>query len=148
MINETMMQEIIDMKQKGYSINEIVEYYDAKPGKAPSRPSIRKYYGMDGMPDDPGANLAKDKVFDEEPWKSAIIAILKNNPKKIYGSSVYDVLEERFIENDGYDHLLGSDRTLRTYIGYLKESGQVEMPEPDRRIYEHVFGRPEELVID
>ena len=31
------------------------------------RENFRKYYGIDGMPDDPGANLAKDKAFDEEP---------------------------------------------------------------------------------
>jgi len=150
MLKKTMMQEIIDLKMKGYSIGEIIEYYEAMPGKPPSRPTIRKYYQMDVVPADPGENLAKDKVYDEEPWKSAIIAILKNNPGKIYGSSVYDVLEERFIENGEYDSLPGSDRTLRTYIGYLIESGQVEKAEPDRRIYEHVFDTPpgQQMLVD
>jgi len=142
MLKKTTMQEIFDMKMKGYSVNEVIEYYEAKPGKPPSRPTIRKYYNMDAIPDDPGVNLVKDKVFDVEPWKSAIITILKNNPKKIYGSSVYDVLEEHFIENGEYDCLPGSDRTLRTYISYLLESGQVERAEPGQRIYEHVFDTP------
>jgi len=60
MVKETMVQEIIDMKLKGYSINEIIEHYDGKVGKAPSRPTIHKYYSMDVMPNDIGANLVKD----------------------------------------------------------------------------------------
>jgi hypothetical protein len=144
-----MVQEIIDMKLQGYSINGIIEYYESKPGKAPSRPTIRKYYNMDVVPDDLGANLAKDKVFDEEPWKSAIIAILRNNPK-CYSSSVYDVLVERFVEDGIYEGLPGSERTLRTYIGYLAESGQVEASEKEGRIYDHVFDTPpgQQMLID
>ena len=150
MLKEAMMQEIIDLKMKGYSINEIVEYYENKPGKAPSRPTVRKYYKMDIVPVDPCAKLAKDKVFDQEPWKSSIITILKNNPGKCYGSSVYDVLAERFIENGNYRVLPGSERTLRTYIKYLIQSGQVERSEPDKRIYEHVFDTPpgQQMLID
>ena len=92
MLRETMIQEIIDMKLKGYSINEIIEHYEGKSGKPPSRPTIRKYYNMDAVPEDLGVNLVKEKAFDDEPWKDAIIAILKNNPGKCYSSSVYDVL--------------------------------------------------------
>ena len=141
MLRETMIQEIIDMKLKGYSINEIIEYYEGKPGAPPSRPTIRKYYNMDVVPENLGANLAKDKVFDDEPWKSIIIATLKNNPK-CYSSSVYDVLMERFVEDGGYEALPGSERTLRTYIGYLFESGQIEAAEKEGRIFDHVFDTP------
>ena len=150
MLREKMIQEIIDMKLKGYSINEIIEYYERKPGKPPTRPTIRKYYNMDAVPDDLGAKLVKDKVFDEEPWKGAIIAILVNNPKKCYSSSVYDVLVERFVENGSYDSLPGSERTLRTYIGYLADSGQIDAVEKDGRIYEHVFDTPpgQQMLID
>jgi hypothetical protein len=149
MPGETMIQEIIDMKLKGYSVNEIIEYYEGKPGKPPSRPTIRKYYNMDAVPDDLGANLAKEKVFDEEPWKSAIMAILANNPK-CYSSSVYDVLMERFVENEGHAGLPGSERTLRTYIGHLIQSGQVKAAEKDGRIYDHVFDTPpgRQMLID
>ena len=142
MLRKSIMQEIVDMKLKGYSINEITEYYEGKTGKPPSRPTIRKYYNMDIIPDEPGANLVKDKVFDVEPWKSAIIAILKNNPKKCYASSVYDVLVERFIENDNYESLPGSERTLRSYTKHLIQSGQVETDEKDGRIYDYVFDTP------
>jgi hypothetical protein len=136
-----MIQEIIDMKLKGYSVNEIIEYYERQPGKTPSRPTIRKYYNMDAVPDNLGTSLAKDKVFDTEPWKSAIIAILTNNPK-CYSSSVYDVLIERFVETEGMERLPGSERTLRTYLGYLVQSGQVEAAEKGGRIYDHVFDTP------
>ena len=149
MLRETMIQEIIDMKLKGYSINEIIEHYEKNPGTPPSKPTIRKYYNMDVVPDNLAANLVKDKVFDEEPWKSVILAILANNPK-CYSSSVYDVLIERFVENEGYAGLPGSERTLRSYIGYLKQSGQVESVEKDGRIYDHVFDTPpgQQMLID
>jgi len=98
MLRRPMIQEIIDMKTKGYSINEIIEYYERSSAQAPSRPTIRKYYNMDVVPDDLGANLSKDKVFNVDPWKSYIIGILANNPGKCYSSSVYDVMMERFIE--------------------------------------------------
>lgn len=150
MLRKPMVQEIIDMKLKGYSINEIIEYYEGKQGKSPSRPTIRKYYEMDAVSDEIGANLVKDKVFDVEPWKSAIIAILKNNPKKCCSSSVYDVLLERFIENDDYERLPGSERTLRTYIKHLIAGGEVEAGEKEGRIYDHVFDTPpgQQMLID
>jgi hypothetical protein len=149
MVRETKVQEIIDMKLKGYSINEIIEYFERKPGKSPSRPTIRKYYSMDAVPTDLGANLVKEKVFDVEPWKGAIIAILKNNPKS-YRSSVYDVLIERFVENGKYEQLPGSERTLRSYVDYLIESGQIESDKESGRIYDHVYDTPpgEQMLID
>ena len=105
---------------------------------------------MDAVPEDLGVNLAKDKAFDDEPWKDAIIAILKNNPGKCYGSSVYAVLQERFIENGAYDSLPGGERTLRSYIGHLIKSGQIEQAEKDGRIYGHVFDTPpgQQMLID
>jgi hypothetical protein len=149
MLNKNMMQEIIDMKMRGYSLNEIIEYCDNKPGKTPSRPTVRKYYGMDAIPHDVGSRLAKDKVFDHDPWKSAIIEILRNNPEA-YGSSVYDVLAERFVETGEYDCLPACVRTLRNYIGYLFESGQIEKLPENRRIYGHVFDTPpgEQMIVD
>ena len=150
MLRRSVMQEIIDMKLKGYSINEIIEFYEGRTGKPPSRPTIRKYYSMDIVPEDVGANLAKDKVFDEEPWKSYIINVLMNNPKKCYSSSVYDVLVEKFIENGGYKSLPGSERTLRNYIQYLFKSGQVDATEKGGRIYDYVFDTPpgQQMLID
>jgi hypothetical protein len=145
-----MIQDIKDMKERGYSINEIIEHYEGRPGKTPSRPTIRKYYGMDGMPEDPGKNLKKDKAFDDEPFRSAIIEIMRNNSGRCHASSVYDVLEERFVENGSHDRLPASDRTLRNYIRHLVESGEVETEPADRRLYEHVFDTPpgQQMLID
>ena len=150
MLRRAMIQEVIDMKTRGYSINEIISLYESKPGKVPSRPTIRKYYNMDTIPKDLGASLSKEKAFDSEPWKSYIIAVLKNNSKKCYSSSVYDVLEERFIESGEYASLPGSERTLRTYIQHLINSGQVETAEKDGRIYDYVFDTPpgQQMLID
>ena len=150
MLSKPMIQEIVDMKMQGYSVGEIQEHYVRKTGKPPSLPTIRKYYAMDVAPADPGENLEKDKVFDEEPWKSAIIRILGNNPRKCYGSSVYDVLVEHFIENGDYDRLPATERTLRNYIGYLAESGQIEKVEGSGRIYDTVFDTPpgRQMLID
>lgn len=142
MLRREMIQEIIDMKQKGYSINEIIGYYESKPGNAPSRPTIRKYYKMDMVPEELSDNLAKDKVFDKEPWKGQIIAVLLNNPKKCYSSSIYDVLIEKNVEGGEYKSLPGSERTLRTYVQHLISSGQVERAEKDRRTYDYVFDTP------
>ena len=150
MLKKPMIQEIIDMKVRGYSIGEIQEHYVGKTGKPPTLPTIRKYYAMDVAPDDPGENLTKDKVFDDEPWKSAIIKILGNNPNKCYSSSVYDVLVEHFVENGDYDKLPATERTLRNYIGYLTESGQIEKAEKNGRIYDTVFDTPpgQQMLID
>jgi hypothetical protein len=150
MLKKQMMQEIIDMKMRGYSIGEIREHYARKPGKPPSIPTIRKYYAMDVAPANPGASLAKDKVFDAEPWKSTIVKILRNNPGKCYGSSVYDVLIEHFVENGNHEKLPGEERTLRRYIGYLTESGQAGQTEKNGRIYDAVFDTPpgQQMLID
>jgi hypothetical protein len=150
MLRRSMMQEIIDMKMKGYSIKEIIEHYEGKPGKPPSRPTIRKYYSMDAIPDSIGVALAKDKVFDVEPWRSYIIAVLMNNPGKCYSSAVYDVLMERFVEDGSHESLPGSERTLRNYIAHLIKSGQVETAEKGGRIYDYVFDTPpgQQMLID
>ena len=150
MLNKPMIQEIIDMKTRGYSIGEIHEYYAGKPGKALSLPTIRKYYAMDVVPDEPGLNLSKEKVFDVEPWRSTILKILKNNPGKCYSSSVYDVLTEHFVDNGDYDQLPATERTLRNYIGYLSESGQACKDTESGRIYDTVFDMPpgQQMLID
>jgi transposase len=150
MLRREMMQEIIDLKLRGYSINEIIEHYEGKTGKPPSRPTIRKYFNMDAVPEGIGASLAKEKVFDAEPWRSYIIDVLANNPKECYSSSVYDVLVEKFVEGDGHEGLPGSERTLRNYIKHLIESGQVEKAQQDGRTYDYVFDTPpgQQMLID
>ena len=145
------MQEIQDLKLRGYTKSEITAYYKERGMKPPSRPTISKYYDMDVVPDDPGIKLAKDKAFDVSPFRETIIAILEANSKKDYCmSSVYDLLEEKFIENGPYDSLPGNEQTLRNYVHYLEKSGQIDSSDEHRRVYDHVFDTPpgEQMLID
>ena len=151
MLTKTKMQEIQDLKLQGYTKADIIRYYEAQGRKPPSRPTISKYYDMDVIPDDPGANLAKPKTFDAEPFRSTIIRILETNSGKSFCmSSVYDVLEEKFIENGEYEKLPGNQQTLRNYIHYLEDSGQINREPEHRRIYDYVFDTPpgEQMLID
>jgi hypothetical protein len=151
MLKEKQMQEIQDLKLRGYSMNEIVRYYEEKGQKPPSLPTIRKYYQMDAVPEVPNQNLIKDKAFDHEPYRTAIIEIIRNNNKSSYCvSSIHDVLIEKFIENGTTVSLPGNEQTLRNYIHYLTSSGIIENEPENRRIYDHVFDTPpgEQMLID
>ena len=130
MLDKTQMQEIQDLKLRGYTKSEILKYYKDQGLKPPSRPTISKYYDMDVVPDDPGVNLSKDKAFDVSPFREDIIAILEANSRKDYCiSSVYDVLEEKFIENGDFESLPGNEQTLRNFVHYLEDSGQIDTGE-------------------
>lgn len=100
---------------------------------------------MDVFPDDPGAKLAKPETFDAEPFRSTIISILGTSSGRSY-----DVLEEKFIENEEYEKLPGNQQTLRNYIHYLEDSGQINREPEHRRIYDYVFDTPpgDQMLID
>ena len=152
MLTKNEMQEIQDLKLRGYTKSEIPQYYIAQGRKPPSAPTIRKYYDMDVLPDKPGINLQKDKVFDHDPFRPVIIEVLRNNAgnKHLCISSIYDVLEERFIENGDYTELPGNEQTLRNYVHYLQDNGIVDKEPKNSRIYEYVFDTPpgEQMLID
>ena len=151
MLAKTQMQEIQDLKLRGYTKAEILKYYEEQGVKPPSRPTISKYYDMDVVPDNPGAKLSKEKVFDVSPFREAIIAILEDNNRNDFCiSSVYDVLEEKFIENGDYESLPGNEQTLRNYVHFLERSGLLDTSEEHRRVYDHVFDTPpgEQMLID
>ena len=151
MLKKKQMQEIQDLKLRGYSINEIIKYYEEQGQKPPSLPTLRKYYQMDAVPETPNQNLAKDKAFDHEPYRSSIIEIIKNNHKGSYcTSSIYDVLIEKFVENGTAVSLPGNEQTLRNYIRYLNDNGTIEQEPENKRIYDHVFDTPpgEQMLID
>ncbi len=151
MLDKLQMQEIQDLKLRGYTKSEILTYYKEQGRKPPSRPTISKYYDMDVIPENPGVRLSKDKVFDVSPFRESIIAILEANSSKDYCiSSVYDLLEEKFIENGDFKALPGNEQTLRNYVHYLENSGQIDKREEHRRIYDHVFDTPpgEQMLID
>lgn len=106
MLKIKQMQEIQDLKLRGYSITEIVRFYESQGGKVPSLPTIRKYYNMEVVPKNPGINLAKDKAYDQEPFRSSIIEIARNLGNKDYCiSSIHDVLMEKFIDSGEFDDL-------------------------------------------
>ena len=120
MLKKQQMQEIQDLKLRGYTQTEILQYFIDQGLTPPTRQTIAKYYKMDVVPNNPGEKLAKDKVFDVEPFRSTIIAILEANVGNDFCvSSVYDLLEEKFIENGDYDSLPGNEQTLRNYVHYL-----------------------------
>ena len=151
MLAKTQMQEIQDLKLRGYTKSEIAAYYKDQGLKVPSRPTISKYYDMDVVPDNPGEKLAKEKAFGASPFKEAIIAILESNSQKDFCmSSVYDVLCEMFIENGDYEELPGNEQTLRNYVHYLNDSGQINRDPEHLRVYNHVFDTPpgEQMLID
>jgi hypothetical protein len=150
MLTQKMVQEIQDLKARGYSLNEIVRHYEGQNGKGPSLPTIRKYYRMNGMPDDPNANLGKDRAFDRPPYREAVIEILNGNGPKCRSSSVYDVLIERFVESGATESLPGNEQTLRNYVKHLRDSKAVDMGEACGRTYEYVFDTPpgEQMLLD
>jgi hypothetical protein len=151
MYKEPMIQEIQDLKASGLTLNEVIDYFANKPGKSPVRKTIRKYYELDIIPDGLANRQAKSMVFDIEPFRSDIIEILQKNPN-CYASSIYDVLEERYVEGDqyGFNRLPGNDKTLRSFIHHLKESGAVELGESGRRTYDPVGDTPagQQMLID
>lgn len=151
MLVKTTMQEIQDLKLRGYTQAEIIQFFTDRGDKPPSRPTIAKYFKMDVIPSDPGEKLAKDKVFDAEPFRSTIIATLEVNGNRDFCmSSVYDLLEEKFVDTGEYEKLPGNEQTLRNYVHYLESSGQIDRGEEHRRIYDHVFDTPpgEQMLID
>ena len=145
------MQEIQDLKLRGYTQSEIIDYYKDQGVKPPSRPTISKYFKMDVVPENPGDKLAKDKAFDNEPFRATIIATVEANSNKDFCiSSVYDLLEEKFVDSGDFDKLPGNEQTLRNYVHYLKSSGQINTEDEHRRIYDHIFDTPpgEQMLID
>jgi hypothetical protein len=149
MLQRNMMQEIQDMKANGFSLGEVIRHYADGSGKGPSEPTIRKYYNMEVIPEDIKAGYRRDMAFSQEPFNGAIIEILTNNPK-CYASSIYDVLEDRFIDNGQYDALPGNAQTLRNYIRYLKQSGAVELDEAKHRTHDLLDPTPagQQMLID
>ncbi|MEE1157908.1 MAG: hypothetical protein UHS51_00660, partial [Atopobiaceae bacterium] len=61
------------------------------------------------------------------------LEVLALNPK-CYMSSVYDVLVERYVETGEFEILPGTEQTLRNYIRWLRETGQVGEPGKHRRL--------------
>ena len=151
MLTKEKMQEIQDLKLRGFSKAEIIKYFENQGEKPPTRPTLNKYYNMDIVPENPGEKLSKPKAFDTEPFRSNIIAILETNTNRnICISSVYDVLMEKFIENGELESLPGNEQTLRNYVRHLERNNLINREEGHKRIYDYVFDTPpgEQMLID
>ena len=141
MLKKRSVQEIIDLKKLGFTPAEIAEQLRQKGAKVPSMPTIRKYFNMSDPPEDMSQHLAKEKAFDQEPFRSAVLKILENNQENpnLHISSVYDCLMEIFVENGDYRNLPGNEQTLRNYIHYLKKADLVQLAGSQPRLYDRVF---------
>jgi len=137
MIQDMMIDEIQELKLAGYTVRETYDELKARHKKVPTLKTVRKYYKMDCAPEDNHSKVRKQMAFDVEPFKSAIVEIVERNPG-CYMSSVYDVLVERFVGQDGLDALPGNEQTLRNYIRHLRESGQIDEKAEPRRRYDVV----------
>jgi len=113
MIVMNMYQKVRKFKKRKYSQKRIAEELKM------DRRTVRKYCEMSEAEYVQNRNNLqnKDRVFDL--YRDEILSIYRVNDGKIYVSSIYDVLEEK------YDKLPGKERTLRNYIQYLNKSGEI-----------------------
>jgi transposase len=116
-----MYKEIQKFKKKGYLKSEISRKMRIDPATA------AKYYNMNEIEYREYVNslMYRDKSFDR--YKGDILEVYENNDyRRIPMASVYDYLEER------HDELPGTEKSLRNYIGYLRETNQLELNEKKR----------------
>ena len=114
MITMKMYQKIRNCKSKKMSIRQTARRLEL------SRKTVSKYYKMDDKIylKYLASTETKDKRFDS--FKDEILELYQINENKVYKSSIYDVLEEK------YGQLPGSERTLRNYIQFLGEEGKLQ----------------------
>jgi hypothetical protein len=145
-----VVEEIISLRESGYSIGEVVRHFESNGQKPPSKPTLRKYFQLPGVTVDHGAKLEKEKAFDQPPFRDVIIEVIRNCKSKYCISSVYDVLLEKYVDSGEYEKLPGNEQTLRNYVKYLTVKGVIEAVPKNSRIYDHVFDTPpgDQLILD
>ena len=139
MVNKRMYQKIQACKGQGLFKAEIARKVKRDVG------TVAKYYDMSeaGYLKYQDSHKYRDKVFD--PLKESIVEVYRENGfKKLSMSAVFDYLEEQKGEK-----LPGNEQTLRNYIRYLNDIGELAF-KSERRSYQKVpelpFGR--QLQID
>jgi len=138
MVTKTMYQEIQKCKKKGCLKSEIARKMKLDPG------TVAKYYNMNEKEYREYANslMYRDKAF--EGYKEDILELYElNDSKKLLISAVYDYLEEK------HGELPVTEKSLRNYIGYLRETNQLELRE-NIRVYRKVPELPmgQQLQVD
>ncbi len=115
MITMNLFQTIRKHKKAGMGIRQISKKLEV------SRKTVSKYYKMSAEKYVEYQKIAhkKEQVF--EPFRDEVIEIYRLNESKVYSSSVYDLLEEKY----GEENLPGTPRTLRNYISYLVRTGGI-----------------------
>ena len=139
MVDRRMYKKIQTCKSQGLFKGEIARMLELDPG------TVAKYYDMGEAEYSEylQSHKYRDKLFDRS--KESIIDVYRENGfKKLSMSAVFDYLEEKKGER-----LPGNEQTLRNYIGYLRESGQLVL-KSEKRIYKKVAELPfgKQLQID
>gem|GEM_PF-393663 len=93
--------------------------------------TVRKYCSMTDSEFETYRKTLLTREKSYETYKDEILEIFRKNPKsEIYTSSIYDCLLEK------HGNLPGSERTLRNYVKFLKDTGEIQKAE--FRTYEPV----------
>ena len=116
MVKQNMFDKIKLLQRQGYSIIEISSKLSL------NRKTVSKYFHMNEEQYKKYLfkMSSKEKVFEK--YKSDILSIYSsNNNKKLNMAGVYDYLEEK------YGSLSYTEKTLRNYINYLIDTGQISL---------------------
>ena len=131
MINMNLFQTIKKDKKAGLGIRQISRKLKV------SRKTVTKYFKMSDVEYIKYQKTAykKEQVF--EPFRNEVLEIYQLNENRVYASSVYDLLEEKY----GTENLPGTERTLRNYISHLLRTGEI-LKSPNYRSYSPVEELP------
>jgi len=146
-----MQLKIQELKEQGLTKTEIINHFIEKKEIPPSWPTVAKYYDMEASESSGSKSpFAKDRAFDAEPYRSVVIEILKRNNEKLRISSIFDVLQEQFVDTGIVVALPGNEQTLRNFVHWLRTTNQVPQPQEKKREYDFVEGlQPgEQLIVD
>ena len=137
-----LVRETQGLKDGGYALGEVIQHLRRRYGaKAPSIPTVRRYYDVDGVPEDLHARTAREKVSGRPPFRDAVVEILESDPG-CYMSSVYDALVERYADSGELDSLPGDGQAPRNFIHSLRDSGAAPEEKRESRERDHVDDPP------
>ncbi|RKY75762.1 hypothetical protein DRQ07_11370 [candidate division KSB1 bacterium] len=138
MVKRKMYKKIKQLKQKGYSKSKVSLELQI------DRKTVIKYWNMseEEYQDYLAKMLFRSKEFDK--FRDDIIEVYASNEfKKLQVSAVFDYLEEK------HSKLPATEKSLRNYIHYLTDSGQLTVKD-NVRMYQKVSPQPfgKQLQID